>query len=393
MLRPKCSPSRWGSSALRGTIIIEQRPAIVGLCFTRKFTYRNFTSKNHHQSLWLYSPRRYGKTSLVLEAFSQITDIQTIYIDLFGSVNEQEFLHSYLDTLSRKLLNWQSGMKTITSVLRSIFRSATPSVTFDMMGNPSISLNVDPATNTQAAKEILNFPESISYRKPICIALDEFQEIDTLNPKLINVMRSVFQHQTNVFYLFLGSKDSLMTKIFAHPRSPFYQFGKKISLPKISHEAFHQFIIEQFRKTQKPIDASTVKDILDVTDGHPYYTQFAASVVWDIINSNEFASPLPEKIWLDKLVTSQSAVFQTLFDQLPMNQRMILSFLADESADKSLYSTSTRQHYSLPASSTVATAVKGLIEKGLLLKNGKTTFENPFFKVWVNSIRKHRIQP
>jgi AAA+ ATPase superfamily predicted ATPase len=206
MLRPKCSQSRWGSSALRGTIIIEQRPAIVGLCFTRKFTYRNFTSKNHHQSLWLYSPRRYGKTSLVLEAFSQITDIQTIYIDLFGSVNEQEFLHSYLDTLSRKLLSWQSGMKTITSVLRSIFRSATPSVTFDMKGNPSISLNVDPATNTQAAKEILNFPESISYRKPICIVLDDFQEIATLNPKLINVSAQCFSIKPMFFTFFWGAK-------------------------------------------------------------------------------------------------------------------------------------------------------------------------------------------
>lgn len=37
-------------------------------------------------SLWLYSPRRFGKTSLVIRSFSQIDDVKTIYFDLHNMV-------------------------------------------------------------------------------------------------------------------------------------------------------------------------------------------------------------------------------------------------------------------------------------------------------------------
>ena len=71
--------------------------------------------------------------------------------------------------------------------------------------------------NSQIEK-ILQVPELIANDRKISIyiAFDEFQEIERIEPFIINWMRSVFQQQENISYIFLGSRQSLMESIFAN---------------------------------------------------------------------------------------------------------------------------------------------------------------------------------
>jgi len=338
-------------------------------------------------SNWLYSPRRYGKTSLVKQTFLGMKDVKTIYFDLYGIIDTKDFLTRYITLLTRELMNWKIGVKKITNQISSYVKGFSPSVNFDIYGNPTIVLNSSGNIEDQDWQSILNFPELIKYSKPICIAFDEFQEITRINPHLINAMRSVFQHQQNVSYIFLGSKDSLMHSIFADIKSPFYQFGKKTVINPIEVGSFAKFLTDKFKQSGFPVSKKTVSEILALTKGRPYYTQFTAAIVWNIRFQNPDLKEIPVDVWQEKLLSGQVAVFQTMFDQLNNNQRNVLHAIAAEPDEIKLYSDEVRVKYRLPASSTISITLKSLISKGHLLKNVKEySFENPIFQLWIKNL-------
>ena len=123
---------------------------------------------------------------------------------------------------------------------------------------------------------ILNIPQQISSEtaKPIGIAFDEFQEIERIDPFLINWMRSSFQHHKNVSYIFLGSEQSLMEMIFNAEKSPFYEFAIKMHINPIAKNELATFIADKFNQKELRISNNTVDAILEKSEGHPHFTQY-----------------------------------------------------------------------------------------------------------------------
>lgn len=343
------------------------------------------TIKNGN-SLWLYSPRRLGKTSLVVKAFSQIEETKTIYFDLFSIRDNKDFAIKYLNVLTHELFTWKQGVTSILKNLSGHLRKITPTVSLDNMGNPSIGIDIKPNEISQTIESILELPHKMNYKKPICIAFDEFQEIERLYPFLKNIMRSVFQHQQNVSYIFLGSKESLMNAIFSDVKSPFFQFGEKMKLDPISSSDLVEYIKSMFDETELTIQNSTIENILQLSECHPHYTQYAAYVAWDLIYQNISQNDDFKQIWLSRIIESQSDAFRTIYEQLNTNQRKVLYALSDLDG-QSILSNDTMIRYDLPSKSTIDTALNSLLKKTIILKyNSSYNFENPIFKIWINKL-------
>ena len=49
----------------------------------------------NNYSFWIYSPRRYGKTSLILKVFEELPDIKKVYIDLYNIPSLSAFAEKY----------------------------------------------------------------------------------------------------------------------------------------------------------------------------------------------------------------------------------------------------------------------------------------------------------
>jgi len=337
-------------------------------------------------SLWLYSPRRFGKTSLIINVFSRIESIKTIYFDLFNIRDNREFATKYLNVLTHELFTWKHGVTSILKKLSDYLKNITPTVSLDAMGNPSIGLDIKPKEISRTIESILELPQKINYPKPICIAFDEFQEVERLDPFLKNIMRSVFQHQQNVSYIFSGSKESLMTAIFSDAKSPFFQFGDKMNLDPISNSDLTSYIKSMFNQTELPIHQSTIENILQLSECHPHYTQYAAYVAWDLVyqdipQNNDF-----KDIWLSRIIESQSDAFRTIYEQLNANQRKVLYALSDLEG-QSILANDTMIKYNLPPKSTINTALNSLLQKTLILTlKGSYKFENPIIKIWINRL-------
>jgi hypothetical protein len=338
-------------------------------------------------SVWLYSPRRYGKSSLIHKAFSEIDGIETLYLDLYNVRSLDDFGKKYAALIAKNLFSWKQEIKKLTDKLSEYFRNLSPVVSFDHTGSPSFTLNVREITQQVAVETILDIPHQLSNEtgKQICIAFDEFQEINRIEPFLINWMRSCFQQHDKVSYVFLGSQQSLMEKIFSSSLSPFYEFAVKLNIMPIQREELAAFIEEKFRQKGLVITSQNVEAILEKSGGHPHFTQYFASVVFDLIRSGEDQNEDNfTGLWTEKIIQSQSVIFQGIFDQLTNVQRAVLAAIALLKEDEELFSTASREKYRLPASSSLSTALASLQKKGLILKEHKQyRILNPVLKAWL----------
>lgn len=88
----------------------------------------------------------------------------------------------------------------------------------------------------------LDVVEKIAQKKELKIKLvfDEFQDMMRLGDAfLLEQMRSSIQHHECVTYVFLGSIESIMTKIFSSKSSPFFHFARVMSLDGLDIEELY----------------------------------------------------------------------------------------------------------------------------------------------------------
>jgi hypothetical protein len=341
------------------------------------------------QSFWMYSPRRFGKTSLILKAFETLKEkgIITIYFDLYNVLNPDDFARKYSQVLVKNLFNWKIGIEKLTKKVAEYFKGLYPKFSIDALGNSTLSFETQNIQNQSDLETILNVPEKIAGNKKICIAFDEFQEVYRIKPFIINWMRSNFQFHKNVSYIFLGSQQSLMEYTFSDTNSPFYEYGFKMNIDPISEKDLSKYIKRQFKKTGQIISNKTISEILSESRCHPHFTQHFASFAWDMIMEGEDQeNPEFKSKWLKRIVAGQSLIFQNIYDQFSLNQRRTLIAISNLTNEK-LFSGEYRKRFDLPETSSLTSTIKSLMKKNLIQKvNGSYEIINPVFKEWVRTL-------
>ena len=340
-------------------------------------------------SFWMYSPRRFGKTSLILKAFETLKEknITMIYFDFYNVLNPDDFARKYSQVLVKNLFNWKMGVEKLTKKVAEYFKGLYPKFSIDAFGNSTLSFETQNIDNQSDLETILNVPEKIAGDKKICIAFDEFQEVYRIKPFIINWMRSKFQFQKKVSYIFLGSQQSLMEYTFADTNSPFYEFGFKMPIYPISKEDLSKYIKKRFQGTKLKINDNTISEILHKSRCNPHFTQHFSSVVWELIMDKEHQNePGFSEKWMKRIIDSQSFIFQNIYDQFILNQRKTLIAISNLK-DEKLFSGEYRKRFILPETSSLTSTINSLIKKNLIRKiNGSYEIINPVFEEWVRSL-------
>jgi len=357
-----------------------------------KFCNRNeelYQLKKHIKdsySVWLFSPRRYGKSSLVHKMLED-ESITGIYFDFYNVRSVDDFCKKYADTIAKQLFSWDQEISTIVKKIGSYFSNLKSSVSFDEFGHPSFRIEKLDITDQKDVETILNVPNEIAKnsKKPICIAFDEFQEINRIDPFLINWMRSAFQNHEKISYVFLGSQQSLMEDIFSSDYSPFYEFAEKMNLRAIKAKEWEVFIKQKFEENDLLIKQKQIDTILEKSGGHPHFTQYFSSAVFDLIregldqNREDFT-----EIWMGRILQSQSLFFQDIYDQLTNIQRQVLTTLAVIKPKDELFSSASRMKYQLPTSSSILRAIQAMSKRNIIIKaDTRYSIINPIFKEWL----------
>ena len=207
----------------------------------------------------------------------------------------------------------------------------------------------------------------------LMVILDEFQEIMQIAKGLDKQLRAIMQMQKGLNYILLGSQESMMTEIFERKKSPFYHFGTLMRLNRIPYQDFFDYLYERLSPVL-PNESETVsREILALTNCHPYYTQQLASQVWELARYEEIEEAVVNEA-VKRITDNHDLDFERLWVKFNRMDKQIMQTLCQGS--------NPLQNRQL-APSTAYSAIKRLMKMGYIIRNETYEVEDPFFKRWI----------
>ncbi|WP_278671833.1 AAA family ATPase [Alistipes indistinctus] len=353
-------------------------------CDREQETERLIREVTNGNNVALISTRRMGKTGLIQHCFHQpeIKDNHYVFfVDIYASKSLRDFVYA----LSREILEGLKpfGRKTIERFWNSL-KSLQAGITFDPVGNPSFNVQLGDIRSSEATlEEIFRYLEQAD--KPCIVAIDEFQQIASYPEKNVEaILRTHIQHCVNTHFIFAGSQRHVMGNIFSSASRPFYQSVSMMKLDKIDEQKYTDFAVAQFARYKKKIEPEVVKDIYDRFDGITWYIQKMLNMLFSLTPAGETCTKeiIPEA--LKGVIASYHYTFEETLFRLPERQKELLIAITKEGEAKSVTSGRFVNKYSLASSSSVQSALKGLLEKDFITyEHGVYRTYDRFFCIWL----------
>ena len=338
----------------------------------------------------LFAPRRYGKTSLVFRAMSQLeqSGISCVYFDLMPVYSLESFAELYLQALYRKQTSFERFIQMVSAL-----KNIRPKMTFDDFGKPQFGIEfaetkVSPATIAQ----ILELPEKMAKEgKRIVVVMDEFQEIRKLHKfGLEALMRSKIQLQHHANYLFLGSKTHIIQDMFLEKNRPFYNSASTLPISTLPERETIDFITSRFASSNIHISEDLCRYIIARVENIPYYIQLLCAEVWQYMmpELHEVSSDIIDKCFI-RAVDLKSDYYFERTNRLSALQKRLLDALT-RSGDN-IYSAEFIKRNQLVGASSLQKAVAVLLDEGIIDKKGSTySICNPFYKYYLINYASER---
>lgn len=332
------------------------------------------------QSVAIIAPRRYGKTSVILEVLRQF-DAQeyfTVYIDLFTTPTIRSLAQRITgDTLKNRKLDLV--FRRITDSISGLFKNIEFKETvedFDFILKFA-EREIDELLLLENSIEFVDSYGIKNKRATVC-AFDEFGDLAKLDgDDIIKMFRAKIQHHKNTAYLFSGSYEAVMNQLFIEPNSPFFRFVRVINLNVVPKEAFTAYLLDQFNQRGIHIIAKQVRQLLDFTGGHPYYTQLLAQLI-------DLNSKIDEKtrVSIPDLIEQAAAVeinyIEKTWEDLKNSREVSRVAMAIARGGGSLYTDFDNKTIN------VSRAVRYLRNRGLVRKEDNNyTFTDPLIQYWI----------
>lgn len=333
----------------------------------------------------MISPRRWGKSSLVLMTSERIKQndkkTQTVLLDLYNIRTEEDF---YKRLTEEVLKTTSNTLEDIATHLKQFFKQWVPRISFSADDQNEYKIGLEWQEIKKKPDEVLDLAEKIAKSKNIriIICIDEFQNISFFEDPLAfqKKLRSHWQRHKSVTYCLYGSKRHMLTEVFSSSSMPFYKFGDIIFLDKIGKKDWIKFIVRQYNDTGKKITNQDAGYIAEMVDCHPYYVQQLAQICW-LRSEKETDTPIIEESF-ESLMLQLSLLFQGLVESLTNTQINFLKALIDKV--EHLSSKETIHKYKLGTSANVMIIKKALIKKDIIDDTGHGIFIlDPVFGAWL----------
>jgi len=341
------------------------------------------------QKVFLLSPRRFGKSSLVALALLKLRKrhIRTVSVTVSSYSSYTQFLEKFAERVLRAAGPWDRVKDWVVRFGRNV----KPDIGYNMTtGEVSVSLGrgagFDPAP---MAPEIFAMPGELTgnagFRMAIC--LDEFQQIAEFDGGSVeSAIRNEVQEQREVGYVFAGSQPSLMREMLS-ARRPFHKAGPQMFLGKIAAADWKAYIDRKFGERGRRLEEGAMDALLAAADLIPYDVQRIAHELWDYaeLKDKRELTAADVRSVIARLVAGQSTYYELLWEQLSAGQRAALQAVAERGLSD-IYAHTVRSEFRLGPASTVQKALRSLDAKDVLDRyEDSYFFVDPLFPEWIRS--------
>lgn len=328
--------------------------------------FNTFIKNDQH--IMIKAPRRYGKTSLILQIFENYK-YKKIYIDVKRATS--------LKSLAEQIINEAYKIAGVNGVI-SKAKDSISALFKQLRGSLKIDLEIAELTietlekneKNQLSQEefffyAVDLVQKIAKKQDINIkfAFDEFQDILTISEKkILDKLRSVIQHHENVTYIFLGSIESIMNSIFSSKTSPFFHFTRVIELDGLETKEVKEYCKNFFSSKGIEYDMF-LNEVIEYLNGHPYYTmKTLQSCYFEVLDTNS------------KKITKQNcmnALTTALFETKPYLEEVIEKIKQKKHHFSVIWHLANNQKNSSIDSTTLYKTYKSLENMGYIKKVGK----------------------
>lgn len=358
-------------------------------CDREKETDKIVSLLTNENNVALISPRRLGKTDLLRHCFQQPAvkeHYHTFIIDIYATSSVRDFVNVFgkaiLDELRPKGRTVWSGFLSRLASLRS-------EISFDINGLPTWGIGLGSITNPSTTlDEIFSYLNQAD--KPCLVAIDEFQQITRYadDTNIEAALRTHIQRCPNAHFVFSGSHRHLMGAMFTSPARPFYQSVTLVNLAPISLEKYTEFCCAHFTRQGKRLLPEVVCDLYGRFEGITSYMQKVMNILFSLTPQGGECRPAMIDSAIDDLLNFSSDTYEALLYQMPEKQRAVFMAIAAEGKAESISGGAFVRKYHLTSPSSVASAVKGLLEKDFVTADrGVYQVYDRFFLLWLQKNR------
>lgn len=340
----------------------------------------------NRNNVLLISPRRMGKTGLIYHCFDfpEIkSEFTTIFVDILQTTSLQEFTFLLGKAVFEGLAS--KGKRLITKFIETL-RSLSGRFTYDpITGAPTFSIQLgDIAQPTYTLEEIFRFIAETPGR--CIVAINEFQQITAYPEKNVEaLLRTHIQQLSNCNFIFAGSEQHLLTKMFAYPDRPFYQSTSPLPLLPIPKEVYADFAIRNFKKFNKEISDSEISFLYDKFQGTTYYLQAVMNRAFSYTASGARCDLATIKTAVEELTEGGAGLYREILSTLTLRQKELLVAISKEAPAEGLTSIAFMRRNGLMSASAVQAATKKLRELNLIAQTPEGyTIVDKFLSLWLN---------
>ena len=209
---------------LRNPFVIYGYKGAEYFCDRKKETKTICTALSNERNVVLISPRRIGKTGLIHHVFEQLKksepETKCFYMDINATRNVNQFIQLLAKTVVGQVDTFsQSAFRKILTLF---------------------SITISQEQQEESLKHIFDYLKQSGKR--IYIAIDEFQQISEYPENSTEaLLRSHIQFLPNVYFIFAGSSQHMMSEMFLSAQRPFYQSSQMVNLSPIDVHEYCEF--------------------------------------------------------------------------------------------------------------------------------------------------------
>jgi AAA+ ATPase superfamily predicted ATPase len=282
----------------------------------------------------LYSPRRYGKTSLARQAQKRLRGQGwlTVHVDLFGVTSMEEVARR----IAREVYQAIHASKDIFSkagkALAGLAGTFFPTISYSPIPGQDIKLSLQKASPEMdqiqllegVMDDIARLIEKVKGR--VHLVFDEFQEIESAGAERTEkILRSHMQFH-KAPYLILGSRQHLLLNMFRRKNRAFYNMALLMRLDKLPEVELASYIVERFAKGGKHCTPEVAQKIVRLARRHPYYTQKLAYLAFELAEEEASSHLIGEA--LKSIMAEQSHLYAADIRMLAPGQLELLKQIA-----------------------------------------------------------------
>lgn len=217
-----------------------------------------FRGVENHEKLLVYGRRNTGKTSLVKNVVAakwldKNPGAFHLYVDFYGVRTMSQLLarinSSFVEAFKRTFRT-----KAIFTQMLDIIKSLRPQVGFSSDGTPTFSIALDHPESSANLHCIFEQINKLAISAiPVLVVFDEFQDIGRIDESE-GILRDCLQNlSSDIPVIIMGSKKHLLSKIFAVPAAPFFNWGNAVEFGVISYEKYTKYMNERFENEEMSI--------------------------------------------------------------------------------------------------------------------------------------------